>query len=150
MYIQLFVWDNTSWLFYRGATFPSGPRPPYYRGFTIILRHTTLGRTSLDKWSARHTDKRQTSMPPAGFEHTIPASQRQQTYALDSRQYVAYCCLILGPAILGKYFDLQPSASGRARNYMEMMYYGKYDEIRHTSVRSSCPDLSYHLVCSKE
>jgi hypothetical protein len=35
-------------LFFRGATAPSGPAPPYYRGFTITLRHTTLGRTPLD------------------------------------------------------------------------------------------------------
>jgi hypothetical protein len=59
----------------------SGQRPPYYRGFTITLRHTTFVRTPLDEWSARRTDhyltthsnyKWQTSMPPAGFEPTIP------------------------------------------------------------------------------
>jgi hypothetical protein len=27
-----------------GVTAPSGPGPPHYRGFTITLRHTTLGR----------------------------------------------------------------------------------------------------------
>ena len=30
------------------ATAPSGPGPPHYRGFTITLRYTTLGRTPLD------------------------------------------------------------------------------------------------------
>jgi hypothetical protein len=30
-----------------GATAPSGPGHPHYRGFTITLRHTTLGRTAL-------------------------------------------------------------------------------------------------------
>jgi hypothetical protein len=35
---------------------PVGPRPPHYRGFTITLWHTTLGRTPLDEWSARHRD----------------------------------------------------------------------------------------------
>jgi len=30
---------------------PSGPRPPHYRGFTITLRHTTLGMTPLDEGS---------------------------------------------------------------------------------------------------
>ena len=35
---------------------PSGPRPPHYRGFTITLRHTTLGWIPLDEWSARHRD----------------------------------------------------------------------------------------------
>jgi hypothetical protein len=56
------------------------------------LRHTTLGRTPLDKCPARRRDlyltthnthKRQTSMPPVQFEPTIPVSERQQTHALD-------------------------------------------------------------------
>jgi len=47
------------------------------------FRHTTLDRTPLGEWSARHRDvylttnnthKRQTSMPPAGFGPAIPAS----------------------------------------------------------------------------
>ena len=55
-------------------------------------RRTTDGRTSLDEWSARRRDfyltthnthNRQTSMPPAGFEPTISAGERSQTYALD-------------------------------------------------------------------
>jgi hypothetical protein len=56
------------------------------------VRHTTVGRTPLDEGSASRRDlylttqtlyKRQTSMPPVGFEPTIPASARPQTYALD-------------------------------------------------------------------
>jgi hypothetical protein len=48
----------------------------------------TLGRTPLDVWSARRRDlymtthdihKRHTSMPPAGFETTIPATEWTQT-----------------------------------------------------------------------
>jgi len=39
-----------------GATAPGGPKPPHYRDFTITLRHTTLGRTPLDEWSARRRD----------------------------------------------------------------------------------------------
>ena len=52
-------------------------------------RRTTVGRTPLDEWSARRRDlyltthNRQTSMPPVGFEPTISASERPQTYALD-------------------------------------------------------------------
>ena len=38
------------------ATAPSGPEPPHCRGFTITPRHTTMGRTSLDEWSARSKD----------------------------------------------------------------------------------------------
>jgi hypothetical protein len=34
-----------------GATTPSGPEPPDYRGFTITLINTTVGRTALDKGS---------------------------------------------------------------------------------------------------
>jgi len=30
------------------TTAPSGAMPPHCRGFTITLRHTTLGRTPLD------------------------------------------------------------------------------------------------------
>ena len=77
--------------FYHRVTAPSGPRPPHYPGFTITLRHTTLGRTPLDEWSARRRDlyltkhnahKRLTSMPPAGFEPKIPASERPHIHAL--------------------------------------------------------------------
>jgi hypothetical protein len=75
-----------------GATAPSGSGPPHYRGFTITLKHATLGRSPLDEWSARRRDvyltthnthKRQTSMPQTGFEPTIPASKRLQTHTLD-------------------------------------------------------------------
>jgi hypothetical protein len=48
--------------------------------------HTTVGRTPLDGGSAhRNTNihKRQISMSPVGFEPTIPASARPQTYTLD-------------------------------------------------------------------
>jgi hypothetical protein len=80
-------------LYFHDAAAPSRPRPPHYWGFMITLRHTTLSRTPLDEWSAWHSDlyltthnthKRQTSMPPAGFEPTIPASEWPQTHALDS------------------------------------------------------------------
>jgi hypothetical protein len=78
--------------FFHSATAHRGPGSPHYRGFTIILRHTTLGRTPLDEWSARRRDlyltthnihKRQTSMLLAGFEPAIPPSERPQTHALD-------------------------------------------------------------------
>ena len=66
------------------------------RIFLMFLDHTqrrtSVGRTPLDDWSARRRDlymtahnthNRQTSMPPAGFEPTISAGERPQTYALD-------------------------------------------------------------------
>ena len=42
---------------FHGSRAPSGPGPPHYRVFTIILRLTTLGRTPLDDWSAHRKDK---------------------------------------------------------------------------------------------
>jgi hypothetical protein len=75
----------------RGAPALTGPGPLHYRDFTITFRHTTLGRTPLDEWSAWRGDyltthnirKRQTSIPTAGFGPAIPASERPQTHALD-------------------------------------------------------------------
>jgi hypothetical protein len=76
-----------------GATAPQWAKAS---SFTRFLDHTqrgtTVGRTPLDEWSARRRDlyltthnihKRQTSMPPAGFDPPIPASERPQTHALD-------------------------------------------------------------------
>ena len=64
--------------------------------FLRFLDHTqrriTVGRTPLDEWPARRRDlyltthntrNTQTSMPPVGFEPTISAGERPQTYALD-------------------------------------------------------------------
>ena len=64
--------------------------------FLMFLDHTqrrsTVGRTPLDEWSARRKDlyitthnthNRLTSMSPVGFEPTISAGERPQTYALD-------------------------------------------------------------------
>jgi len=42
-------------IFY-AVTPSSGPWPPCYRGFKVTLRHTTLGRTSLERWSAHRRD----------------------------------------------------------------------------------------------
>ena len=65
----------------------------FLRGFLDhTQRRTTVGRTPLDEWSARrrylylttqNTHNRQTSMPPVGYEPTISAGERPQTYALD-------------------------------------------------------------------
>jgi len=78
--------------FFYGATAPSAPRPPHYRGFTITLRHTILGSTPSGQVISRsqkplpdntHSHKRQTSMSRVGFEPAIPAGERPQTNALD-------------------------------------------------------------------
>jgi hypothetical protein len=81
-----------AYIVFHGATAHSGPGPLSYRGFTISLRHTTLGKNPLDEWSARRRDlyrtthnthTRETSMSPVGFEHTIPANKRPPTHALN-------------------------------------------------------------------
>ena len=64
----------------------------FLRFLDHIQRRTTVGRTPLDEWSAcrrdlylttHNTHNSQTSMPPVGFEPTISAGERPQTYALD-------------------------------------------------------------------
>ena len=77
-------------IFVFGATVPIrlGPHSQF---LDHIQRRTTVGRTPLDEWSARRRDlyltthniHRQTSMPPVGFEPTISAGERPQTYTLD-------------------------------------------------------------------
>ena len=87
-------WPITNYIyiyfFFHETTAASGPRS-LYRGFTITLRHTTVGRTPLDEWPARrpnlyltthNTHKRQASTPPAAFEPKIQPCERPPTYAL--------------------------------------------------------------------
>ena len=86
---------SLQWLrfFFCGAATQRGSWPPHSWGFLDhTQRRTTVGRTPLDEWSARRRDlyltthnthNRQTSMPPVGFEITISAGERSQTYALD-------------------------------------------------------------------
>jgi len=91
--------QTIAWILFQGATAPSGPGPPHYRGFTFTLRHTTLSKTPLDEWSARrrdlyltkyHAHKRQTTTPPEEFEPAIPASERLQIHALDAPYTFSY------------------------------------------------------------
>ena len=74
------------------AKAPSGWGPPHYRGFTITLRHTILGRTPQDEWSPRRRDhylithnthRRQTPMPLAAFKPSILASKWSLIHTLD-------------------------------------------------------------------
>jgi len=50
--------------FFNGSAARSGPGPPHCPGFTVILRHTTLGRTPLDEWSAWRRDLYVTAQNP--------------------------------------------------------------------------------------
>jgi len=77
--------------FFSVAFWPDSGSYPLLKGFAItLIGYTTLGRPPLDECSAQrrdlsltthNTQKRQTSIPMAGFEPTIPASERPQTHA---------------------------------------------------------------------
>jgi hypothetical protein len=67
-------------------------RSPHFGGFEITLRHTKIGRTPLDAWSARrqdlyltthNTQKIEVSVFLAAFEPANPASERLQTHSLN-------------------------------------------------------------------
>jgi len=84
--------SGTILLIFHGSTALVKSRSPHRRGFTITLRHTTLGRISQYECSVRHRDlyltthniyKREISMPPAIFEPKIPVRERPQTHTLD-------------------------------------------------------------------
>jgi hypothetical protein len=47
-----YTWYNNT-NFFQCTTVPSSPGSPHYRGFTVTLRHTTLGRNPLDECSTR-------------------------------------------------------------------------------------------------
>jgi len=65
-------------LFYFHCAITSGRLgPPYFRGFTITLRHATLGGNPQNEWLVRYrnlyltthsTHDRHPSIPPPGFE----------------------------------------------------------------------------------
>ena len=64
----------------------------HYWVITITLRHITLGRSILKKWSVRskdlyltshNTHTRQIALTQSGFEPSFPASERRQTHTLS-------------------------------------------------------------------
>jgi len=68
--------ENTTISFFPIAqTARSGRWSPQYRGFTITLRHTTLGRTPPDKWSAWCSNLYPTTH--SAYRH--PCSRRDST-----------------------------------------------------------------------
>ena len=92
VHLYIYIYIYTFFFFCCGAATQRGSWPPHSWGFLDhTQRRTTVGRTPLDEWSARRRDlylkthnthNRKTPMPPVGFEPTISASQRPQTYAL--------------------------------------------------------------------
>ena len=45
--LHIVTLDDYDRILFYGATAPSWPGTPHFRGLKILLRHTTLGRTSL-------------------------------------------------------------------------------------------------------
>ena len=92
------IYNNYYYYYYYflGAIAPP-PKWALASSFTRFIfldhtRHTAVGTTPLDEWSARRRDlyltthnthNGQTSMPPVGFKPTISAGERPQTYVLD-------------------------------------------------------------------
>jgi len=86
-------------MFFHGLTALMGPGLAYEVTRSHWFRHTTVGRTPLDEWSAprrdlyltlHNTHKRQTSMTLAEFEPAIPGSERSQTHALHRATSVGW------------------------------------------------------------
>jgi hypothetical protein len=82
----------TVWFFFLRKNPPWARASSFTRFLDHTQRRTTLGRIPLDEWSARRRDlfltthnihSRQASIPPVGFEPTISAGERAQTYALE-------------------------------------------------------------------
>jgi hypothetical protein len=79
------------WIFSYGATAPSGPRTPRYRGFTITHTHTHTHHSNGLIWTSDQpveatSTRRQTTLARkiySRFEPAIPTSERPQTHALD-------------------------------------------------------------------
>jgi len=115
---------------------PSGPVPPHCRGFTIALTHTALGRTPLDKLTARHRDLYLTALitykrhihAPSGIrtrnlsKRAATESRLRQHGHWDSRWLLAKIILLnlhvnfrlqlpdkCGPAKRSRYSDLLPA-----------------------------------------
>jgi len=87
--------------------------------FTRFLDHTqrrtTVGRTPLEEWSARRRELylksysshiKQTSMAPVGFESTILAGERPQTYALPDRNTKFNILIDVSEVFLVEYYRI--------------------------------------------
>jgi len=113
---------------------PQWARAPSFTKFLDhTQRHTTVGGTPLDEWSARRRDlyltshnthNRQTSMPPVGFEPTISAGERPKTYVLDraatgtgTTKYIkVYFYIMYSPAC----FDISMSSSESFKYFLKL------------------------------
>jgi hypothetical protein len=136
---------------FHGTAASSGPWPPHYRGFTFTLRHTTLGRTPLDEWSARRRDlyltlhdthKRYISMPSAGYKPAIPTRERQQNHALGREstgtgshyRYIMWLCVAAWLSALGTRNGLYANTRDQRGIYWSHVL---YDEVINSVAKST-------------
>ena len=88
---------------FHGATAPSGPGSPHYLDFTITLRHTTLGRTPLDEWSARrrclwqHTTLTRDTFVSRGIQTRNPSKRATADTRLRLRGHSNPPCMYITP-----------------------------------------------------
>ena len=76
----------TIFLFTHEATVPSRPRPPQYRGFTITMRHSTLGRSlwTSDQPYAETSSWQHATLTRERYTYScLRWDSNQQTHALD-------------------------------------------------------------------
>ena len=84
--------------FYHGAAVPSGSRPLHYRGFTVTLRHATVGRTPLDEQSARRRDLYLTTHNTHKRKHPCPRrNSNPQSHHASGRSPTPYAAALLQP-----------------------------------------------------
>jgi hypothetical protein len=97
MYIYIYIYIYTYifffFFFYWLLQPTCGFQPPHAWGFEITLNDTpqsvgllwTSDRpvAETSTWQTHNINNKQTSMPSAGFEPTIPAGERLQTHSLD-------------------------------------------------------------------
>jgi len=113
-----------------GASAPSEPGPPHYRGFTFTLRHTTFGRVSRPTQrpltdNTQHS--KQTDIQAPGGIRTRYLSKRT---AADprfrprghwDRQQLIYCILCLNCRLINIHFQVSskynnPKSTNNGRN----------------------------------
>jgi hypothetical protein len=96
--------QHTSLIFLLAQQSQRARAPSFAKFLDHTQRSNTVSRTPLDEWSTRRRDfymithnthSRQISMPPVGFEATIPAGERPQSHALDRAATVTGTAFII-------------------------------------------------------
>ena len=94
--------------------------PPHYRGFVITLRHTTVGRTPLDEWSARRRDLYITTL--TRDKHPCPRrNSNPQSQEAIGRRPTPYTARPLGGFLMSGW----PKAKGNFPQYATWISCGK-------------------------